>query len=171
NHTPLFFAFAFFLGKKDVIKGLINVGFLGQFFWTLDFLSKLIFNSYIFKVTNYIFEADNGMWVLVPIGIHVFATNLAFLFTYKKKPTIYTAFYSLIYIIFLYAGTLTYTLAERNVNCIMQICGATSLTFNNYTNFWPIIAFFLVAMPTQGIQYLVYKLTKKNDKTNKTKNN
>jgi len=42
NHTPLFFAFAFFLKKRNVIKGLINVGFLGQFAWTLDFLGKIL---------------------------------------------------------------------------------------------------------------------------------
>ncbi|MCA9460218.1 MAG: hypothetical protein KC550_06745, partial [Nanoarchaeota archaeon] len=100
NHTPLFFAFAFFLKKRNVIKGLINVGFLGQFAWTLDFLSKLLFDTYIFKVTQYVFESQNGLWVLLPIGIHMFSTNLALFFTYKRKPDIYTAFYSSIYIMF-----------------------------------------------------------------------
>lgn len=160
NHTPLFFAFAFILGKKDLIKGLINVGFLAQFAWTIDFLGFLIFKLYIFKVTDYIFETPNGLWVLVPIGIHVFATNLALISTYKKKPNLITLFYSLIYIIFLFAGTLTYTLDTNNVNCVIQLCGATNLTFNGYTNFWPIIVFFFIAVPTQGIQYLMYKLHK-----------
>jgi hypothetical protein len=157
NHTPLFFAFAFFLKKKNIIKGLINIGFLGQFVWSLDFLGKIFFDVHVFKMTAYVFEADNGLWVLLPIAIHMFATNIAFFFTRKKKPNVYTLFYSLIYILFLYAATLTYTLIERNVNCVQLLCGVTDLTFNGYTYFWPLLVFFLIAIPTQGIQYLVYK--------------
>ncbi len=161
NHTPLFFGFAFLLKKRNIIKGLINVGFLGQFAWLMDFTGKLLFDVHIFKMTEYVFEDPNGLWVLVPIGIHIFSTNVALYFTREKKPNITTLLYSLIYIMFLYAGTLTYTLPERNVNCVVALCGALDLTPANYTNFWPILAFFLVVLPTQGIQYLVYNLSKK----------
>lgn len=164
NHTPLFFGFAFLLKKKDVIKGLINVGFFGQFAWTLDFLGKMFFDFHIFKMTNYVFENPNGLWILVPIGIHIFATNVALYFTYKTKPSIYSAFYSLLYIMFLYAGTLTYTLVERNVNWIYKIGGEINYSHDLYTNFWLILVFFLIVIPTQGFQYLLYKLYKKNVK-------
>lgn len=160
NHTPIIFAFAFFIRSNDLIKGLINVGFVAQFLWTLDFLSKLFFNVYIFKVTRYVFEDLNGIGVLIPIMIHVVSTNLALYFTYKKRPNMKMLFYSLIYIIFLYGATLTYTLQERNVNCVYLICGATNLTFSSYTYFWPVILFFVIALPTQGIQYLIYKFHK-----------
>jgi hypothetical protein len=164
NHTPLFFAFAFFLKKRNVIKGLINVGFLGQFAWTLDFLGKLFFDYHIFNMTNYVFENPNGLWVLVPIGIHVLATNIALVFTYKRKPNLLTAFYSLLYIIFLYAGTLTYTLPERNVNWVFKLGGTINYAHPLYTNAWPIIVFFLVAMPTQALQYFLYKWSVKKKK-------
>jgi hypothetical protein len=167
NHTPLLFAFSFFLKKKDLIKGLINVGFLGQFVWTLDFLGKIFFNYHIFNMTNYVFENPNGLWVLIPIGIHIFGTNVALFFTYKKKPNIYSAFYSLIYILFLYFGTLTYTLPERNVNWVFKIGGTINYANPIYTNAWPIIVFFLIAIPTQGIQYLLYKHYIKRKKKNK----
>ncbi len=166
NHTPLFFAFAFFTKNKNLIKGFINVGFLGQFVWTIDFLSRIFLGYNLFNMTNYVFDNPNGLWVLLPIGIHIFSTNLALYFTYKKKPNIYSAFYSLLYITFLYAGTITYTLTSRNVNCIFEICGFQELTFSNYSNFWPILTFFLVAIPTQGIQYFLYKLSRR-PKTNK----
>ncbi len=169
NHTPLFFAFGFFLGKRDIIKGLINVGFLGQFAWTLDFLGRIFFNTHIFKMTAYVFDNPNGLWVLLPIGIHMFSTNLALYYTYKKKPNLLVAFYSLLYIMFLYSGTLTYTLPGNNVNCVQEICGFTELTFESYSHLWPIIVFFLIAMPTQAIQYGIYKLT--NNKSNKNKSN
>ena len=161
NHTPLFFAFAFFLKNTNVIKGLINVGFLGQFAWTLDFLGKIFFDFHIFNMTTYVFENPNGLWVLVPIGIHIFSTNLALFFTYKKKPNLLVAFYSLLYIIFLYASTITYTLVERNVNWVFQIGSTVGYAHPLYTNFWPLIVFFLIAMPTHGIQYLLYRWSKK----------
>lgn len=164
NHTPLFFGFAFLLKKRNLIKGLINVGFLGQFVWTLDFLGKILFDYHIFKMTTYVFENPNGFWVLLPIFIHIFATNVALYFTYKKKPNIWTAFYSLLYIIFLYASTLTYTLAEKNVNWVFKIGGEINYVHPLYINFWPILVFFLVAMPTQGLQYLLYKWSLKNNK-------
>jgi hypothetical protein len=161
NHTPLFFAFAFFLKKRNVIKGLINVGFLGQFAWTLDFLGRILFGEHIFKMTEYVFEGDRGLWILLPIGIHILSTNIALYVTRKRKPDIYTLLYSSIYILFLFAGTLTYTLIERNVNCIYLLCGATHLTFNYYTYLWPILVFLIVALPTQGIQYIVHKISTK----------
>jgi hypothetical protein len=164
NHTPIIFAFAFFFRSKDLIKALINVGFIAQFLWSLDFFFKLFFNFYIFKVTRYVFEDSHGIIVLVPILIHVISTNLALYFTYKKRPNLKVLFYSLIYIMFLYATTLSYTLEERNVNCVYLLCGATNLTFSSYTYFWPVLLFFVVVFPTHGIQYLIYKhsIRKKN---------
>ncbi|MDA3855907.1 MAG: hypothetical protein PF569_06600 [Candidatus Woesearchaeota archaeon] len=166
NHTPLIFAFAFFFRKKNVIKALINVGFIAQFLWTLDFLSKLIFNVYIFKVTRYVFEDIHGIYVLIPILIHVLSTNMAFYFTYKKKPTLKILFYSLVYLIFLYAMTLTYTDPARNINCVYEICGTTQLTFASYTYFWPIIVFFGIVIPSHGIQYLFYLYSRRKRKKN-----
>lgn len=117
-------------------------------------------------MTAYVFESPNGLWVLLPIGIHMFSTNLALYFTRKKKPDIYTLILTTIYILFLFAGTLTYTLPERNVNCINLICGFTELTFSGYSNFWPLLTLFIIAIPTQGIQYLIYKFsTNKNKKS------
>ncbi|MEC8339320.1 MAG: hypothetical protein VXZ40_01735 [Nanoarchaeota archaeon] len=161
NHTPLFFAFAFFLKKRDIIKGLINVGFLGQFAWTLDFLGKIFFDFHVFNMTAYVFSSEKGIWVLLPIGIHVFATNVALYFTRRKKPSTKTLFYSILYIIFLYGATLTYTDPLRNVNCVHAICGAVDLTFKNYTNFWPVLVFLVVVLPTQLLQFCIYKLSQR----------
>ncbi len=162
NHTPLIFAFAFFIRSNNLIKGLINVGFIIQFLWTIDFIFKLFFNLYIFDVTRYVFEDISGIAVLVPILIHIVSTNLALYFTYKKRPNMKGLFFSLIYIIFLYASTLLYTLEQENVNCVYLLCGANSLTFSSYTYFWPILLFFVIVVPTHGIQYLIYRHSRKN---------
>lgn len=173
NHTPLIFAFAFFFRKKSVIKALINVGFIAQFLWTLDFLSKSIFNVYIFQVTRYVFEDIPGIYVLIPILIHVLSTNMALYFTYKKKPSLKILFYSLVYLIILYAMSLSFTDSVDNVNCVYEICGATQLIFSSYTYFWPVIVFFGIVLPTQGIQYLLYLQSRKRRKQqlSQSKNN
>ncbi|MFW6285681.1 MAG: hypothetical protein ACOC16_00760 [Nanoarchaeota archaeon] len=168
NNIPLFFGFAFLLKKINFIKGLINIGFLGQFIWTIDFLGIFLFNYSIFNMTAYVFENQNGLWVLLPIGIHIFATNIALLFTYDKKPNKYTLFYSLIYILFLYTLTLIFTNPQSNINWIFNIGGTINYTHSLYTNSWPLIVFFVLALPTQLIQYLIYK-NYQNKKDNKIK--
>ncbi len=161
NHTPLIFAFAFFLGKKDLIKGLVNVGFIAQFAWTLDLFFKLLFNTYIFGVCNYVFERSTGPWILIPIGIHVFATNIAFLLTANVKPGKTTLYYSAVYLLILYCSSLVYTFPGENVNCIYYLCGFPEMESVYYSALWIVIAFITVVLPTQGIQYLVYMWCRK----------
>jgi len=137
---------------------------LAQFAWTLDFLSKLIFNKHIFKVTAYVFENPFGIYVLIPILIHMFGTNLALLLTYKEKINSKVILYSLVYIIILYGVSLSYPPPDRNVNCVYEICGLTQYTFANYTFFWPALIFFLIVIPTHGIQYMLYSFSRKSKK-------
>ncbi|MFW5704942.1 MAG: hypothetical protein ACOCXG_03780 [Nanoarchaeota archaeon] len=156
NHAPLFFSIGFFFKKFDIIKALINVGFLGQIFWTLDFVFKLFFDFYLFGITDYIFEDPNGVLVLIPILVHVAATNIALFFTYKKKPTMHVFLLSVIYVIFLYGVSLTYTLEGKNVNCVYENC-IGFLNFSFYTYFWPVLVTFLVVLPTHLLQILIYR--------------
>jgi hypothetical protein len=166
SHTPLIFGLAFLLDKKDVIKGLINVGFLFQFAWTLDFLSKLIFNVYIFWVTDYLFNEPHGLYMLVPILVHILGANLALFMTYKEKPNLRALFYSLIYLVIIYWVSLAYTIPERNVNCVHLLCGIPQYTFPYYTNLWLLTALVLIVLPTHGIQYLLYRISQKHSHKN-----
>ena len=161
NHISLFFAVAFFMKNNDMIKGLINVGFILQFLWAIDFIIALFFDVYIFNVTRYVFEDLSGIATLVPIFIHLLTTNVALYLTYDKKPTRKALIYSLIYMIFLYGITLLFALPSRNINCVYEICGLTSLTFPGYTLLWLAIVFLVIVLPTQGIQYLLYKYKSK----------
>ena len=156
NHSPLLFGLAFILKRIDFIKALINFGFLAQFFWTVDFIGKFFFDFYIFNVTNYVFEDINGVYVLIPILVHVLGTNLALFLVHHRKPKLKILIYSLVYVILLYGASLSYTDPERNINCVQYICGAQDYTFNGYTYFWPVLIFFFVVLPTHGIQCLLY---------------
>lgn len=161
NHTPLFFAIAFFLKKKEIVKSLINVGFLAQFLWTFDFLSRLLFGFHIFGFTTYVFESGEGFFILIPILIHIFATNIALYFTFKSKNPPIILFYSLIYLLFLYGTSLAFSDPNLNLNCVHQICGAVDKTPDWYTAFWPLITFFLVVIPTYLLQIVLYRLYRK----------
>lgn len=157
NHTPLFFGLAFIFKKTDIIKGLINVGFLGQFIWTLDFFSKIFFDTHIFKMTMYVFEDPNGLWVLLPIGIHIFSTNVALYHTYKNETTSDSLLISLLYILFLYFSTILFTIEENNINWVFKIGAIINISFDYYTSLWPAMVFFLLVIPTYIIQKILYK--------------
>jgi len=161
NHTPLLFGIALLTRKHDAVKALINVGFIAQFLWTIDFAAKLLFNTYVFNVTRYVFEDIHGLYVLIPILIHVASTNLALLHTYKIKPRKKVLFYSFLYLLFLHGATVTYAAQDANVNCVWQICGLPQYTWEGYAAFWPAIIFLVVVIPTFAFQQALYNLHRK----------
>lgn len=164
DHAPLLLAIGFFTKNKNIIKTLVNFGFLAQLIWIIDFLARIIFNKSALGVTNYMFTTDFGFLVLAPLLIHSLSVNVAFIHTYKTSPTTKTLVYSAIYIMTIYALSLAFTPIEENVNCIHQICGLKEHTPQTYTFFWPILVFAIIILPTQYIQYLVYRLHKRRKK-------
>jgi len=161
DHAPLLFSFAFFSKNKDFIKAMVNFGFLVQFVWVIDLVFKLFFDVHALRVIGYMFENELGFFVLVPLAIHMLSTNIAFLSTYKRKPNAKVLIYSAMYVMIIFALTITYTPIDRNVNCVHEICGLRQYTFPSYTYFWPILVFSLMVLPTHGIQYLIYKYSKR----------
>lgn len=164
NHTPLFFAIAFFIRNMNLIKAFINVGFLIQFLWFLDFLFALLFDFYIIGMTNYVFEDLVGFTILIPILLHIFSTNVALIFTFKEKTNYVVLFYSFFYLSFLFFLTFLFTSPENNINCIYEICEFESLTFPFYTYLWVPVMFFLIILPTfyfQKLLYYIYYLKKR----------
>lgn len=159
NHALLLFAFGFFSKNTDLIKGLINVGFLAQLVWSIDFLGRIFFGVHLFNITNYIFENPNSLWTLLTIIIHLFATTLALYMTRTIKPTTKTLLYSIIYLITLYITTLLFTDPQNNINWIYEIGGFIGYSSSLYTLFWPFIVIIIVILPTQALQHYIYKKT------------
>ena len=161
NHVPLLFAIAFFLKDVQVIKGIINVGFLGQLVWTIDFIVRLIFGINFLNITGYLFETDSiFQWILV-VFIHVFSTFVAFYFTYDKKPYMKSLLVSILYLILLYFFTYGFTPEEENINWVYMIGFGLEITHPLYVLFWPFITFIVVVLPTHFIQLYAYKLSKR----------
>ena len=169
DHAPLILAIGFFSKNKDIIKSTVNFGFLIQFIWIADFLSKAIFDKSALGITNYMFTSQLGFLILIPLIIHALSVNVAFVHTYKIKPTTKVLVYSAIYIMAIYALSLAFTPMGENVNCIHKICGLKELTFNNYTYFWPILVFIIIILPTQGLQWIIYKWHKNRRKKQREK--
>ena len=171
NHTPLIFAFAFAFLKINLIKGLICVGFLPQFIWTLDFLLRLFFDYNFFRITAYVFENSLGYWVLLPIGIHMFSTNLALLATYKFPTKNKVLTKAALYIALLYVTTIILTLPERNVNWLQGIGKEGFLiSFTGYQLVWPFFVFFVLVLPTYFFQKYLYEHYEQNKLKKRTKN-
>jgi len=161
NHTPLLFAIFFFIQKPEFIKAIVNIGFLFQFAWVIDFLSKIYLKVYVFGVTQYIFEEQMGWFVIVPILAHIFSTTLAFILTYKHKPNAKILFYSIFYGFILLISTILFTLPEKNINFVEHAFGMSQQTFAGYPYLWLFILFFGIILPTHGIQYVFYWMHKK----------
>lgn len=173
NHTPILFSIAFFLKNIDIIKTLINIGFLIQFIWFLDLLSKIFLGFHILGITEYLFLRENLLANSISVIIHLFTTSIAILFTYKNKTKNIVLIYSFIYLIFLYFSTLIFTQVENNINCLYLICSLESLTFPFYNIFWILIMFVIIILPTFYFQKLLYFLSQKriNKKYNKERSN
>lgn len=158
NHTPIIFAFAFFYKRINIVKAIINIGFLAQFIWIYDFFFKIITGEYFLGITRYVFEDISELPILIPILIHLFGTTVAFYLTRKEKPTSRTLGYSFIYLLALYLITLKFSPPAENINCIYWACGFEDYSFKIYQILWPLIAFLILALPTHAIQWIVYKL-------------
>ena len=161
NHSPLLFSLAFFLKNKGMVKGLINFGLLIQIIWVIDFFNVTVTGNSLFGLTNYIFESENFASFFAPIVVHMFGVIVAFLFTFKEKPSKKDLVYSGVYILIIYFVTLFFTRPELNINCVQKFC-AEELTFKYYNFLWPILSFAIIVLLTQGIRYLIWKNVQKN---------
>jgi len=157
DHIALLLAITILMQKHDITKSLINIGILAQLAWTLDFSSKLIFNTYIFHVTTYIFEQPNTLQITISILIHFTTLIPAFLLTRKYKTKPKTIYYSLLYITMLYALTLLFTTPSNDINCVFNACSLSPAIANQLPQLYLPIAMILLILPTHLLQKLLSK--------------
>lgn len=165
NHIPIIIAFLLLFENYDYLKAIINVGFLIQIGWILDFLSKLIFGFYIFGSTSYIFSSPYNISILLSILVH-FTTLIPLFFIIRKEKTkTKTIYYSVVYLLILFVLSLFFTNPVYDINCVFSACNVGFLQFNKFTWFYIPIAVFLVIIPTYLIQkkFEISKKAKKSD--------
>lgn len=156
---PLVLAFAFFFKREQVIKALINFGLLFQVFFILLLVNNLIRGVFLEEL---IFSPFNNFLYLSATILFHLSTTFALFLTYKIKPNLRTINYSIAVIIVTYVSSLIFTPYDLNINRIILQWTFIPFTIPYYIVLWPFLAFIFLVLPTQGIQYLLYKWSIRN---------
>lgn len=154
----VFFAAGFFTKNDGLIKGLLNIGFLTQFIFIIEFLIELFFGISLSETISLILT-QNIPSISISLATHLFSTNLALLITYKCKSDRSPLIYSVAAILILYFLTLFFTPPERNINYVFSSEFFFGVKIPFYAYLWPILVFVLVVVPTNWLQEFLYKRT------------
>ena len=155
---PILFGITFLLKKEQLIKGLINIGFIPQLISFFSLFSAVFLGINIVgfeDILNY-----NRFHITVSFLLHVFSVNMALLLTYKIKTKTKSLLYSFIILIVIFILTLTFTTSAENINYIYN-ADFLGFTPPYYTFIWIVLTFLLIVLPTYLIQKGLYKLTVK----------
>jgi len=160
NFAPILFAISFFIKKPHLIKALINIALIPDILFLIDFFSSSLFNFGIFgRVQPYLQE--NFLFIVATVILHLVAF-LALFATYKIKPKKETLLYSACLILFTYIITFLFSSQGSFYNYVYGTRpGYVSIRYIPYmviTLLWPVLVFIFLVLPSQGIQYLIYKL-------------
>lgn len=162
DFVAIIFAFAFFFKKLHLAKALINFGLVVQIIFLGGLFYKLFFKN-IFLGDIFTFTTLNLFLVLSTVLIHL-STTLGLIFSYQIKPEKKTVYYSLIFVLIVYFVTLIFTKSSGSVNFVYSIpmtFRALFMWIPFYTELWVLVTFIVVILPTQALQYLLWKITRK----------
>jgi len=150
NHAPLIIGIAILTRNYLLLTAEIALIFVGELGWSLDFLSKLLFDFYLFGSTEYLFSpsypttlywASMEHLIILPVGIVA-------LFLLKKAENAWKLSLAhglvVLFISFLFGS-------QYNLNCIYNSCISWLPTFNFYSIIWPIIYFIVFVLPANFI--------------------
>ncbi|MFA5856544.1 MAG: hypothetical protein WC867_04250 [Candidatus Pacearchaeota archaeon] len=153
DFVSLLLAIGFFLRKDDIIKSLINIGLFAQFLYLVGYFYKIFYGETFLDTIPLV---TTLFYTISSILIHL-SISIALIFTYKSKPTIKTLFSSLMFLFGMYIIALFFTTPEQGINYILSSRTLIPLTIPYYTELWVLLTFLIVVLPTQFIQYLIYK--------------
>ena len=161
DFVPLLFAILFFFKKFQYVKAVINFGLIPQVIFLIDFFYILLFGQDLFNLIPNFSELD-FLYLLITMLLHL-PTLIALYFTFKIKPQKSTLYYSGIFLAGIYLLTLIFTSSTGDINYVYSVLDFIKLSIPYYTFFWPVLAFLLLVLPTQGIQYVIYQLWKRKE--------
>ncbi len=159
SHATLIFGIAFLYKRINIIKAMISVGLLIQFFWIVDFLGKLFFDVYIFSATEYMFVYSSFFGFITSIFEHLTGI-LALVLTFNYKPEKTSLIYSFVYLLVLLVVSFLFGTAAQNYNFVHFLPIFNDVTFAGYQYVWIFLAMLIVVIPTYFIQVWLYKYHK-----------
>ena len=157
NHIGFVLGIAILARSTFWITAELCLGFIGEIGWTLDFLIKKIFNTYLFGSTAYLFAptfpktlywASMTHLIIIPIAI------LALYLIRKPEPTAWKG--ALFHGTFLIITGLTIA-PQYNINCIQASCVTWIPTFPGYVLIWSAIYFAIIFLLNQLIVKYIQK--------------
>ncbi|MFW6310925.1 MAG: hypothetical protein ACOC1K_01690 [Nanoarchaeota archaeon] len=159
SHASMILAIGFFFKNFNLIKAIISVGLIIQFFWFLDFLSNLVFGFFIFGATDYMFLDTSLFSYIISLFEHL-TCLIALLLTYKIKTERKVLIYAFIYLIILLIVTILFSGEGSNYNFVRNLLIFNELTFSGYQFFWIFSAMTFIVLPVYFFQIWLYNLHK-----------
>lgn len=144
NHVLLLLGIGVLMRNRFLVTAELCIALVPETLWTLDFLSKILFNKYLFGVTQYVFEQGLNLLtistlqhlLIVPLGIIALwflgVSNDAWKYSFIHA--------SLLWI----AGFLTGK--EYNINCVFKNCIAYFENLEHYRIAWPVIVLIMIVL-------------------------
>lgn len=162
DFAPILFAILFFFKKPQYVKALINFGLIPQLIFLINFFYISFFGKDLFNlIPNF---SELSFLYLVNTFILHLSTLAALFFTFKIKPQKNTFYYSGIILVSIYLVTLIFTSpASGNINYVYSLGDLLKFSIPYYTVLWPVLVFLILILPTQGIQYVIYRVWKRRE--------
>jgi hypothetical protein len=146
-------AICFFIKKEKFVKSIVNIGLVAQLIYIVVSIYTLLSGN---SILDTILLYSNIFYFLSSILIHLSVT-FALILTYKIRPTVNTLFYSLMFLFGMYFVAIFFTTPAQGINYVLSSKTLIPLVIPHYTQLWVLLTFIVVVLPTQLIQYLIYK--------------
>lgn len=154
--APFLLAIGFFMHNNQLIKGLVNIGFISQLISLFSLSAAVFFGIDIVGFAEILKESKFA--IIVSFLLHSVSTTLGLVLTYNIKPQPASLVYSLVVLLIMLVLTLTFTKPKSNINYVYH-ADFLGIKLRNYSFFWITLCFVLVVLPTYLIQYLIYLWT------------
>jgi len=152
NHANIILGLAFIFGSSFWASAEINLIFFPQLFWTIDFLSKLLFGRFVFGFTDYMFSpAYEGISYALSLS-HLFVLPIAFVGLWFLKSSKDGWKGSVLHGILLIPISLAFTTA--NLNCMRESCISFIPSGIVYQILWPFAIFAAVLI----VNFFLWKI-------------
>lgn len=152
DFVPFLFSLAFFSGRRDLVKAVINLSFFPQIVYLLSVILLVFFGISYFEGVSFLLEVG-WVFIVLTLFLHM-ASVFAFLFTYKEKTPQRILFYSFLLVLVVNVVMILFTDPANNVNYVFLLenyFGVKGLSL-----LWTPFVFVLVILPTYFIQKLSY---------------
>lgn len=152
DFVPMLFALAFLFRKEQMVKAIINFGLFVQIYFLISLFGgslspELVFSPFL-----------NFVYVAASFLLHL-SVLVALALTYKIKPKIKTVYFSTLLIMLIYFVTLIFTAQGDNFNKVYLQGDLLNFDIPYFTLLWPVLALVFLVLPTQALQYLLYRLS------------